>query len=415
MKVNFFKTYSFLVAIGLLGLFTACTSPSWRLQNGVWRGELAVSDNRQVPFLFEVQNAQTDSAVVTLINGVERVRLTGVQYVADTVIIPIEAYDAVIKANVSQDKLEGVFMKNYIENDEGVAFKAKKGITSRFDAVGSPTSFSIDGKWDVYFINEEKSDTTRNVGIFKSENQLVTGSILTNAGDLRFLEGIYTNKGIQVSAFSGLSPYLIELSFIDENSFEGVFYTTRSQTKVVGKRNNQAALDDAYSLTQLKSGFSTLSFALPNTDGKVISIKDERYKDKVVIVSILGSWCPNCLDEQEYLASWYRENKDRGVEIIGLAFERKDDFTYAQSILDRLKKRYDIDYEILFAGKASPETIAKVLPELDNFFSYPTTIFIDKSGKVDKIHTGYSGPATGLFYQEFQQEFNLLINNLLSN
>ncbi|GHV12268.1 hypothetical protein FACS1894162_8260 [Bacteroidia bacterium] len=399
-----------LAMIGL-GLFTACTSPSGRLQDGIWRGTLAVHDDKQAPFLFEVQHANTDSAVVTLLNGKERVPLTCIQYSADTVLIPVESYDAVIRAVVTKDKLEGRFIKNYVENDEGIAFKAERGVTSRFEAVATPASLSIDGKWDVLFVNDE-NDTTRNVGIFKSENQIVTGSILTNSGDLRFLEGALTATGVQLSAFSGLSPYLIEISFTDDTSFEGTFYTARSQTKLVGNRNNQAALDDAYSRTQLKPGFSTLSFALPNTDGKLISLKDERYKDKVVIVSILGSWCPNCLDEQEYLASWYRENKDRGIEIIGLAFERKDDFKYAQSTIERLKKRYDIGYEILFAGQASPESVAKVLPELDHFSSYPTTIFIDRTGKVAKIHTGYSGPATGLFYEEFQQEFNQLIDNL---
>ena len=42
-----------------------------------------------------------------------------------------------------------------------------------------------------------------------------------------------------------------------------------------------------------------------------VSLQDERYKGKVVIVSILGSWCPNCLDEAEFLAPWYKANKQR--------------------------------------------------------------------------------------------------------
>ncbi|GHT19626.1 hypothetical protein AGMMS4957_04300 [Bacteroidia bacterium] len=394
-----------------LGLFTACTPSTGRLQDGVWRGELAVYEGRQVPFLFEVQRAATDAATVTLLNGDERVPLTGVQYVGDTVLIPIEAYDAVIKATVSGDRLEGLFLKNYVENDLGVAFKARRGDAPRFEVSAHPTAFSLDGKWDVFF--GEKDDATRNVGIFKSENQIVTGSILTNSGDLRFLEGALTEQGVVLSAFSGLSPYLIEINFTDDTSFEGTFYTARSQTKLVGKRNEHAALDDAYSLAQLKAGFSTLSFALPNTDGQVISLKDERYKDKVVIISILGSWCPNCLDELGFLAPWYAANKDRGVEVIGLAFERKNDLEYATKAINRLKERFGVAYEILFAGQANAETVAKVLPEVQNFGGYPTTIFIDKTGKVQKIHTGYSGPATGLFYEEFKKEFNELLDSLL--
>ncbi|MDR3338949.1 MAG: TlpA family protein disulfide reductase [Candidatus Symbiothrix sp.] len=402
----------FILLISIVVAVSGCTRHT-QLQSGIWRGELAVADDKRAPFLFEVQNVTADSTVVTLINGEERVPLTGIHYCTDTVIIPIEAYDAVIKAVVSENRLEGLFIKNYIENDSGIPFNAERGNIPRFEPVTQPTSFLIDGKWDILFVGT-KNDTAPNVGVFKTENQTITGSILTNSGDLRFLEGALTEQGVRLSAFSGLSPYLVDIQFKDADSFEGVFYTARNQTKLVGIRNEHAALADAYSLARLKPGFSTLNFALPNTDGKIISIHDERYKDKVVIVSVLGSWCPNCLDELEFLAPWYKSNKDRGVEIIGLAFERKDDFDYAKTAINRLKERYGVEYEILFAGQAGAEAIAKVLPELEDFSSYPTTLFIDKAGKVRKIHTGYTGPATGLFYESFKEEFNHLIESLLN-
>jgi hypothetical protein len=101
------------------------------------------------------------------------------------------------------------------------------------------------------------------------------------------------------------------------------------------------------------------------------------------------------------------------VEIIGLAFERKDDLNYAKSTLSRLINKYNVDYEILFAGQLGDATVQKVLPEIDKLSSYPTTFFIDKKGKVRKIHTGFTGPATGLFYEEFKKDFNSLIDSLL--
>ncbi|KAA6307998.1 Thiol-disulfide oxidoreductase ResA, partial [termite gut metagenome] len=267
---------------------------------------------------------------------------------------------------VSGNKLDGLFSKNYIENDPGIPFKAEKGNVARFEPVANPTDVSIDGKWDIRFI-EAKDDTVYNVGIFKSESQIVTGSILTNSGDLRFLEGIVTENGVRLSAFSGLSPYFIEIEFTSHDAFEGTFYTARSKTKLIGSRNDKAALVDAYSLAKLKSGFDRLSFKLPNMEGTIISLDDARYKNKVVVVSILGSWCPNCLDEAEYFSPWYKKNRDRGVEIIGLAFERKNDFNYAQTTTNRLKKKYDIDYEIVFAGQVGAQSVAAVLPEIENF------------------------------------------------
>jgi thiol-disulfide isomerase/thioredoxin len=404
-----FKNYIVGTLISLPFLGGSCQQA---LQTGTWRGELTIADGKQAPFIFEVQNATTDSATVTLINGDERVPLTNIRYAADSLVIPIEAYDAVITAKVSATTLEGSFIKNYIENDPGISFRATRGDAPRFAPAASPTTITITGKWDVFFHGD--NGTTHNVGIFKADSQLVTGSILTNSGDLRFLEGALTDSGVQLSAFSGLSPYLLEIQFTGPDAFEGTLYTAQSKTTLTGSRNDQATLVDPYSLTKLNKGFDQLHFQLPNAEGQTVSLNDERYKNKVVIVSVLGSWCPNCLDEIKYLAPWYKENKDRGVEIIGLAFERKNDAEYGNAAINRLKQRYGVDYEILFAGQANNPSVAEVLPEIDNFSSYPTLIFIDKKGKVAKIHTGFNGPATGLFYEAFKEEFNALVSSLLN-
>ncbi|MDR1103272.1 MAG: TlpA family protein disulfide reductase [Tannerella sp.] len=396
----------------LLPVFFSCRPPSGgELQDGLWRGELAVQD-RQAPFLFEVNHAGTDSATLTLFNGEEKVLLAGIRHESDTAVIPIEAYDAVIKAGISGNRMEGRFTKNYVEHDTGIPFRAERGNLTRFEAVARPVTVPVDGRWDIYFIGA--NDTTRNTGLFRSGNGTVTGSILTRSGDLRYLEGALTETGVRLSAFSGQSPYLIEWQFTDGDTFEGAFYTARGRTVLRGVRNGQAAPDDAYSLTRMKDGFRQLHFRLPDTDGNLVSLGDERYRGKVVIVSILGSWCPNCLDETSYLSPWYKANKDRGVEIVGLAFERRDDFAYAKTAIDRLRKTYAVDYAILYAGQVGAATVARVLPEIESFSSYPTTIFIDRQGTVRKIHTGYSGPATGLFYEAFKKEFNELTDQLLS-
>ena len=383
------------------------------LQSGIWQGELAVANNKQTPFLFEVDGLSNDSVTITLINGEERVELKGVTLQDDSITIPIIAYDAVIKGSLTNNRIEGRFIKNYIENDPGIVFTAQFGERNRFAPAENPTEINVDGKWEVLFINEN-GDSTQNVGVFKSDNQIVTGSILTSTGDLRFLEGAYTNDGVHLSAFGGLSPYLIELTFSDNDHFTGIFFTSRGTTQLLGTRNDEATLADPYSIAQLKPGYETLSFNLPDINGSPVSLQDDRYRDKVVIVSILGSWCPNCLDEMSFLAPWYEENKERGVEVIGIAFERKNDFGYAQKALTQLKNRFNTGYPLLFGGEVGKESVAGVLPELDNFSSYPTTIFIDKKGKIRKIHSGFNGQATGLFYQEFVKDFNTLVDTLLN-
>ncbi|WP_165021020.1 TlpA disulfide reductase family protein [Dysgonomonas sp. ZJ279] len=406
------KKYLFIIVAALL-IFVSCDGQkNNKLKNGKWRGEFSASDQK-IPFILDVASAETDSVKVYLINGAERVALDSITYSGDTVTIPIKAYDTQLVGVVSDGKIDGFFKKLYVENDPGVPFTAIWGDAPRFEVASAPSPVSLAGKWDINFVNQE-GDTTKNVGVFSQEKDILTGSILTNSGDLRYLEGALTNDGFQFSAFAGLSPYLIKAKFEGNDAFTGEFYTTRGVTKLIGKRNSEATLADPYSLTYLKKGYDRIDFTFPNIEGEKVSLSDPRYKGKVVIVSILGSWCPNCLDEMEYLAPWYKENKERGVEIIGLAFERKDDPEYVETVLSRLVKRYDVDYEILFAGKLGNDSAEKALPALSKIASYPTTIFIDKKGVVRKIHTGFNGPATGLFYDEFKKDFNKIVDDLLA-
>ncbi len=377
-----------------------------KLSKGKWRGEFITGENR-IPFVFSV-----DSESVTLINGDERVPLKGIVYKNDSAIIPIISYDAVLKGIIKGNRLEGYFVKNFIDNDPGVKFVAERSDAPRFNQDAIESTISPDGEWDVDFISADAT-ITKNVGTFHTKQGILTGSILTDSGDLRFLEGALTKNGFQLSAFAGLSPYLVKVTFESKDKFIGEFVTTRGITKLIGTRNAKASLQDPYGITKVKGSQQKLKFSLPDIYGNKFSIDSPEYKGKVVIVSILGSWCPNCLDEMKFLVPWYNENKNRGVEIIGLAFERKGDFEYAKRTLSQLQERYNVPYKILFAGKVGEETTSKVLPELTKIASYPTTIFLDKEGNVKKIHTGFNGPATGKFYDEFKKDFEDTISSLL--
>ncbi len=400
-----FLTLSVL-AITILTSYDKEAHGSQKLKDGRWYAEFTVKNNR-IPFVFEVEGSASLPAV-TLINGAERVRLSGIIYKGDSVFIPIKDYDTQLKGVIQGDTIKGTFRRLFSETDPGTPFTAVYGNTPRFTPQGQ-SGHTIAGKWDIRFISEKHVEN--NVGIFDQKDDLLTGSVLTNSGDLRFLEGIIDREGFRLSAFAGLSPYLITGRFTDHDHFEGEFITARQVTPITGVRNEKAALADPYSLTNLNSGYKSLGFKLPGIDGKPVSLSDPKFKNKVVVVSILGSWCPNCLDEMAYLSPWYKQNKDRGVEIVGLAFERKDDPAYVHKVLTNLVNKYETTYDILFAGKLGKSL--EVLPEIDQLKSYPTTIFIDKKGAIRKIHTGFNGPATGLFYEEFKSDFNNLIDQLL--
>ena len=390
----------------LFGL-TSFQQDSKNLKEGLWRGVYTVPGN-EIPFLFEVKDNS-----VFLINGEDRFQVKNIAYRNDSVFIPFDLYDAVLKCKIEGNGLQGKLVKTAggkIVSE--VPFKAEYGNQNRFPVSSDKPAISLEGTWDINI--GEGADTDKTVGNFSLKGSILTGSILTTTGDYRFLEGVAHGKTFELSAFGGSSPYLLKGEFTGDNSFSGEFITPRKATKITGTRNAKAALPDAYKVTYLKEGFSTVAFSFPNLEGKQVSLSDPVYKGKVVIVTILGSWCPNCLDENKYLSGWYKENHDRGVEIIGLGFERKNDFESAKKSLTALKTRLGIEYEILFAGQSGTESASKALPQLNGISSFPTTIFIDKKGNVRKVHSGFSGPATGKFYEEFKTEFNALIDELVA-
>jgi len=390
----------------------SCQQKGKLLKEGDWRGVFSLTEN-EIPFLFEVSGQTPESAIVYLLNGTDKFPLKNITYRNDSVFIPIDLYDAVLKARIDGDQLSGRFVKTATDkSDGGVPFTAKYGKFPRFAVSPEKPEVSLNGTWDMVIGSGDQADKT--VGIFEQKASLLSGSILTTTGDYRFLEGAVQGKRFLLSAFGGSTPYLLKGEFSSDSTFTGEFVTPRRTTEISGVRNSKAALPDAYNVTYLKEGYTTIDFTFPNLNGEQVALSDSRYTGKVVVVTILGSWCPNCLDENTFLAQWYKENKQRGVEIIGLGFERNGDFEAAKKTLTNLKTRLGIQYEILVAGQSGKDNASKALPALNGIASFPTTIFIDKKGNVRKVHSGFSGPATGKFYEEFKVEFNGLIDQLLT-
>jgi thiol-disulfide isomerase/thioredoxin len=143
-------------------------------------------------------------------------------------------------------------------------------------------------------------------------------------------------------------------------------------------------------------------------------LSDEKFQNKVVIVQLFGTWCVNCLDETKFLTKWYSENHQKGVEIIGLAFEAKPGFEYASKRVGKMKEKLGVPYDLAIGGTKDKKEASKKFPMLNEITSFPTTIFIGKDGKVKKIHTGFSGPGTGKYYQEFVNSFNQTVEDLIA-
>jgi peroxiredoxin len=401
-----------LAALMLLTVSCKVHEESKTLKSGAWRGEFALGD-KLVPFNFTVSENATRPHVF-LLNGTERALLDSMYYRGDSLVIPIDLYDAVLVGRLKGDSLQGFFRKNQASR-RGIPFRAARNQSFRFEIKDKSTPPAVAGTWSVTMTSEREGKKTSRytVGVFAQEGHNVTGSILTTTGDYRYLDGVVDGKALKLSAFSGSNPTLIDARLTDATHFTGEFISPGGKVWLDAVKSDTAKLPDAYALTHLRPGFDRLSFSFPDLEGKAVTLTDAKYKGKVVVVTILGSWCPNCIDEAAFLSPWYKQNKARGVEIVGLSFERKDDLALARTRLTPLIRRYDIEYDILFAGIADKQVVAQKLPELNTFLSFPTTFFIDRSGKVRKVHTGYNGPATGKYYDEFIHEFNAEVDALV--
>ncbi len=410
-----YRTSFFLPAIELALLISACQPASKQasrdspLKTGIWRATIEMQD-QQLPFTFETTSKDSSSYEVYLINGEERLLIDDVQVKGDSLLMPMSFFDTQIEARIQGDRLEGAFIKNYTEGYR-LPFSAVYGEDYRFIQTAATKPEDFDGRWEVNF----EDDSLLAVGTFEQQGEQVTGSFLTTTGDYRYLEGNVEGNTMMLSAFDGEHAFLFKLQLQEDGSLQGDFWSgQRYHTTFTGERNPDAELPDANELTYLKESYDQLAFTFPNLEGDSVSLSDEKYQGKVVIVQLFGTWCPNCMDETKFYADWYRRHQEEDVEIIGLAYERKDDFDYASSRVRKMIDKLDVGYDFLIAGVSDKEKAAETLPMLNRVMSFPTSIFIDENGQVRNIHTGFSGPGTGIYYERFVEDFNILMDKLLA-
>ncbi|HRH36647.1 MAG TPA: TlpA family protein disulfide reductase, partial [Catalimonadaceae bacterium] len=105
-------------------------------------------------------------------------------------------------------------------------------------------------------------------------------------------------------------------------------------------------------------------------------------------------------------------NRPAGVEFIGLAFERKSEFDYAKTRVETVINRLNPAYPIWIGGISNKDSAAAVFPAITGIAAFPTTIFVKANGQVHKVHTGFSGPATGAYYDAWKKEFAELLHEI---
>ncbi len=412
--MNFLRIISITASAAAALFSSACTNQRQALDSATWRGTLQTDSAVAIPFNFEVYDS-AGTKQFAFLNAGERLNISKVEETEDSVFIHTPLYESEIRAKrLSEGEgLSGRWIKHLPGREIIMPFEAEPNKKWRF--MEKPKAGeNIGGRWSVQFIRE--SDTTMAVGEFTQNGEEVSGSFLTTTGDYRYLSGVVDQSTLMLSGFSGSGAMLFTAEIKGERLVEGKLYSGPSGVnRWEARRDEDALLPDAYKIAGLKAGNDRIDFTFPDLEGNPVSLKDERFRDKVVLVQFLGSWCPNCMDETAFLAPFYNRYKGKGFEVVGLAYERYAEPERAKKAVQNLVNRFKVDYPVLLTGYTNDKgQVEESIPALENFSAFPTSILLDKSGRVVKIHTGFSGPATGKHYTDYIQEFEQEVQRLLA-
>tara|TARA_B100000809_G_scaffold219088_1_gene226073 strand:+ start:1490 stop:2632 length:1143 start_codon:yes stop_codon:yes gene_type:complete len=375
---------------------------------GSYVGNLYTVDNQEIPFNLDVLK----DGSVQIFNHKEIVNMENILYTKDSFLIKSPVFEGYIKAKKTSFGLEGYFINNSL--DRKIEFKANPG-HQRFKLKNDSKNYNFSGKWKVVF-NPEKPEEYNAIGIFDQKNSKISGTFRTTTGDYGFMEGVSEGDLIKLSTFNGAHSYLFK-GEVEENIISGYFYRGNyNKIHFIANRDENYELPDPNNLTLLNNQYNNFEFSFEDSAGEVVSYNDSKFKDKVLVVQIMGTWCPNCLDETTFLSEFISKNNYKDLEFVSLAFEYVKTKDRAIKNINKLKARFNIKYPILLAqfGTSNKVEAQKRIPSLEQVVSYPTLIFIDKKKNVRRIHTGFNGPATGEKYENFKREFKELILKLIA-
>jgi len=397
--------------------FSSCSNEKKHspLKEGGWKGILTIDDSTGLilPFRFDF-SFQNDSAQIIIHNAEEKIIVNEISFSGDSVFIQMPVFDSEFRCKRSGDTL---FVGNWINHSrkekKSISFTATFGDEDIFGCPDTENTFPFKGKWKCLFSPNEP-DSSFAIGAFKHSGGKATGTFMTETGDYRYLEGCVFGKYMLLYCFDGSHAFMFHAEAMEDSTLWGEFYSGIHHHETwIAWKEDAFKLRNADSLTFVKQGFSKIDFTFPSIENKKVSLSDEKFKNKVTILQIMGSWCPNCMDETMFLSELYNKYKSQGLEVIALAFEKAEDFEKAKSNVLRMKNKFNADYDFLITG-FQPKDADKALPMLNHVMSFPTTIFIDRRGNVRKIRTGYSGPATGTDYENFTKEINGFVENILN-
>jgi peroxiredoxin len=316
------------------------------------------------------------------------------------------------------DQLTGTYRNNR-PNARPTEFRARRFAPVQTGLAGSASQVAqVAGEWMMSRVAAERTaprDTRTWTLFLRQSGAEVSGSILRVDGDTGTLSGHWTGGKLVLSHFAGERPVHLDAQVQPDGTLAVLL---NGNANYIAARSSEARAKgipdppDPSRYTSIKNPTEPFHFNFPGMDGKLVSNSDARFKGKVVVLAIGGSWCPNCHDEAPFLSELYEKFHARGLEIVGLSFENDADPAVAHPRMQTFIRRYAIQYPMLLAGDTS-EVNAK-LPQIVNFGAFPTSIYLGRDGRVRSVHAGFASAATGEEHVRLKAEITELIERLLA-
>ena len=372
---------------------------------GPWR---AVLDQAGGPLRFALRlDGQPGAWTGVLCNGPECQPFSAIQPRGDSLVFEIADYDASITAVERGDSLFGFYRNVGNRGPRVIPFRAGRGTWPV-----EPASPALLGSWDATFMSDGR--TSPRVITIRNGATGIEAAFIANSGDYgMFWGGAAAGDSLDIGHFDGTFVFRLTAR-LDGDTLRGVFHAgLRTQTRFTAVRSSDKRhLTPSTELTRADTT-TPFRFAFPDLEGRVVTNADPRIQGKAVLVDIFGSWCSTCHDAAPTLVDLYREYHDRGLEIIGLAYEVSGDSTLDNRLIRRFRDKFGITWPLLRAGINVVEATAATLPQLQGFTAYPTSLFLGRDGRIREVHAGFVGPAAGAQHARHVEELRTTIERLL--
>ncbi|MBS1825539.1 MAG: TlpA family protein disulfide reductase [Acidobacteria bacterium] len=341
----------------------------------------------------------------SLVNGNDSVPSTSAYFDHGRLLLSFRDWDGVLEARLENGLCKGSFIRRVRKRTLIREFTASR----RPPAPLPPPTIQVSGEW--ILTSQEEGKTVLYRALLRQQGARLEGTLVPVSGDWGTMTGSVSQNRITLSRFDGIRALLLEATLQPNGLLAGNLNTAYP---VEGLRHTEstATTPNALSYTRFRTPRQPFRFSFPDLNGNLVSHTDPRFHNKVVLVTITGSWCPNCHEEAPLLRELYDRYKARGLEIVALGFEYTGERDRDLRQLRRFADKYKMSYPVLLAG--TTEDAPDILAQLDNFGAYPTTLFIGRDQRVRAIHAGFDGPSTGVLHKRLREEMISLIEKLLA-